>query len=363
MASSNGFGNVPTSLKFEHNPFEQSFASKSQTGEQKLAPPQPAKQRPSGENVPHPGESHTLPGIQQLTSPGPLATNPSASGWQAPLRMNNMLGQPQDTFGVGQAMPSPPVLLANPGQARAPSVNSPAPTPSVSATNPGLNRSSENLAASSLYMMSNGSGLQTVPPPPLNRNLPPPQGSSAVPQLSQTDSDTTNDSAPSRKRSVEAVDDSANLSPDEKRRQFLERNRIAAVKCRQRKKQYMDDLKGKTNYLMTVNDELNMELMSLRSQLDTLKGYIVSHNDIRSLPGPVLSIIESLQRPGHQAYGPMGIMPGGPGTMSTPTTAVPSPAIDHAQRGLNKVGEVPPLPANPRVLPGGGIENPGMVSR
>ncbi|GAA5816626.1 hypothetical protein MFLAVUS_010156 [Mucor flavus] len=73
---------------------------------------------------------------------------------------------------------------------------------------------------------------------------------------------------------------SAKLPEDEeKRRNFLERNRLAALKCRQRKKQWLSNLQARVEYLANDNDQLQMETDALRKEITDLKTLLVSHKD------------------------------------------------------------------------------------
>ncbi|CAO3678195.1 unnamed protein product [Rhizopus stolonifer] len=64
-----------------------------------------------------------------------------------------------------------------------------------------------------------------------------------------------------------------------KRKNFLERNRIAALKCRQRKKQWLQDLQAKVEFLTTDNEEYNMQMTALREELIHLKTILTRHKD------------------------------------------------------------------------------------
>ncbi|KAL0087243.1 hypothetical protein J3Q64DRAFT_1736051 [Phycomyces blakesleeanus] len=66
---------------------------------------------------------------------------------------------------------------------------------------------------------------------------------------------------------------------EEKRKNFLERNRIAALKCRQRKKQWLSNLQGKVEYLSGDNDRLQMEAEALREEIVNLKTLLLAHKD------------------------------------------------------------------------------------
>ncbi|KAG2202467.1 hypothetical protein INT47_013083 [Mucor saturninus] len=66
---------------------------------------------------------------------------------------------------------------------------------------------------------------------------------------------------------------------EEKRKNFLERNRLAALKCRQRKKQWLSNLQTRVEYLANDNDQLQMESEALRKQIMELKSLLVNHKE------------------------------------------------------------------------------------
>jgi len=66
---------------------------------------------------------------------------------------------------------------------------------------------------------------------------------------------------------------------DERRKNFLERNRQAALKCRQRKKQWLASLQAKVEFYSNENDALNNEINDLRGELIQLKTILHSHRD------------------------------------------------------------------------------------
>jgi ATF/CREB family transcription factor len=57
---------------------------------------------------------------------------------------------------------------------------------------------------------------------------------------------------------------------EEKRKNFLERNRQAALKCRQRKKAWLAQLQAKNEYLTQENQRLQEALVSTREELARL---------------------------------------------------------------------------------------------
>lgn len=54
---------------------------------------------------------------------------------------------------------------------------------------------------------------------------------------------------------------------------------IAALKCRQRKKQWLSNLQTRVEYLANDNDQLQMETESLRKQILDMKTLLVAHKD------------------------------------------------------------------------------------
>ncbi|CAO3597694.1 unnamed protein product [Absidia cylindrospora] len=66
---------------------------------------------------------------------------------------------------------------------------------------------------------------------------------------------------------------------DEKRKNFLERNRLAALKCRQRKKQWLNNLQAKVEYLSNDNEQLQIQTNSLRDEIMNLKTLLLAHKD------------------------------------------------------------------------------------
>ncbi|KAK2625012.1 hypothetical protein QTJ16_005381 [Diplocarpon rosae] len=69
------------------------------------------------------------------------------------------------------------------------------------------------------------------------------------------------------------------MTDDEKRKNFLERNRIAALKCRQRKKQWLANLQQKVEMYALENDNLNHCIQGLKEELLNLKTLLTAHKD------------------------------------------------------------------------------------
>ncbi|XP_049804881.1 cyclic AMP-dependent transcription factor ATF-2 [Schistocerca nitens] len=72
---------------------------------------------------------------------------------------------------------------------------------------------------------------------------------------------------------------SSQCDDDEKRKKFLERNRAAAMRCREKRKSWIKDLEKRADILQTSNDQLQAEVKSLRAELATLKALLLQHKN------------------------------------------------------------------------------------
>uniref|UniRef100_A0A8C5QWA3 Cyclic AMP-dependent transcription factor ATF-2 n=1 Tax=Leptobrachium leishanense TaxID=445787 RepID=A0A8C5QWA3_9ANUR len=71
----------------------------------------------------------------------------------------------------------------------------------------------------------------------------------------------------------------ASDDPDEKRRKFLERNRAAASRCRQKRKVWVQSLEKKAEDLSSFNIQLQNEVTLLRNEVAQLKQLLLAHKD------------------------------------------------------------------------------------
>ncbi|KAI9849896.1 MAG: hypothetical protein M1837_000110 [Sclerophora amabilis] len=69
------------------------------------------------------------------------------------------------------------------------------------------------------------------------------------------------------------------MTDEEKRKNFLERNRVAALKCRQRKKQWLANLQNKVEIFSGENDALSAQVTQLREEIVNLKTLLLAHKD------------------------------------------------------------------------------------
>ncbi|KAI8636938.1 hypothetical protein BD408DRAFT_425379 [Parasitella parasitica] len=100
--------------------------------------------------------------------------------------------------------------------------------------------------------------------------------SSAVTNDSEEDDSAAINGNSSKKKSKS---NSKDPEDDEKRKNFLERNRIAALKCRQRKKQWLNNLQAKVEFLTSDNERLQIQSESLKEEIVNLKTLLLAHKD------------------------------------------------------------------------------------
>ncbi|CAO3684797.1 unnamed protein product [Umbelopsis vinacea] len=113
-----------------------------------------------------------------------------------------------------------------------------------------------------------------------------------------------NGSNKSRKKNTPSKD----TDDDERRKNFLERNRQAALKCRQRKKQWLNNLQAKVEYLTNDNEQLQLQANALREEIINLKTLLLAHKDCAVAQQNGVVGLNILQRP--------------PGAVMNPSTAI-----------------------------------------
>ncbi|GAB5593669.1 Transcription factor [Umbelopsis nana] len=84
---------------------------------------------------------------------------------------------------------------------------------------------------------------------------------------------------------------------DEKRRNFLERNRQAALKCRQRKKAWLNDLQVKVESLSQENEQLTVQANAFRDEIIHLRTLLHSHKDCQVANDNSSRIRVALEKP------------------------------------------------------------------
>jgi len=78
------------------------------------------------------------------------------------------------------------------------------------------------------------------------------------------------------------------MTDEEKRKNFLERNRVAALKCRQRKKQWLANLQQKVEAYSSENDALSSQISQLQNEIVNLKTLLMAHKDCPNMAGGVM---------------------------------------------------------------------------
>ncbi|XP_029980494.1 cyclic AMP-dependent transcription factor ATF-2 isoform X1 [Sphaeramia orbicularis] len=191
-----------------------------------------------------------VPGI-----PGPPSPQPAQS--EAKLKLKATLSQqlPQVTNGDGSEVQSSAVTHTTAPAPASPSPT-PAPAPAPTATPapapaPHL-PTSEEPSPHSLQQPATSTTETPASPAPPAQNPP---------------------STGGRRRRTTSED------PDEKRRKFLERNRAAASRCRQKRKVWVQSLEKKAEDLSSMNGQLQNEVTLLRNEVAQLKQLLLAHKD------------------------------------------------------------------------------------
>jgi ATF/CREB family transcription factor len=104
------------------------------------------------------------------------------------------------------------------------------------------------------------------------------------------------------------------MTDEEKRKNFLERNRVAALKCRQRKKQWLANLQTKVEMFSSENDALTAQVTQLREEVVNLKTLLLAHKDCpvtqqQGLHGAFMSQVVEPFNSQMNPYGMAGPMP------------------------------------------------------
>ena len=111
---------------------------------------------------------------------------------------------------------------------------------------------------------------------------PPQDGGKGRRKRNGTNQDSTNQSLPKRPRKYASRRSNNTNEPtkpeDAKRSKFLERNRVAASKCRQKKKEWTQNLENRARELQKHNNQLRMVVDLCRQEILFLKGELLKHS-------------------------------------------------------------------------------------
>ncbi|KAM9448353.1 cyclic AMP-dependent transcription factor ATF-2 isoform 2-T6 [Salvelinus alpinus] len=119
-----------------------------------------------------------------------------------------------------------------------------------------------------------------APSPSLSPGPPPAPSEEPCPQtLQQPATSTTETPAHPAQHTGGRRRRATSEDPDEKRRKFLERNRAAASRCRQKRKVWVSSLEKKAEDLNSMNGQLQSEVTLLRNEVARLKQLLLAHKD------------------------------------------------------------------------------------
>ena len=123
----------------------------------------------------------------------------------------------------------------------------------------------------------------------------------------------SDDAASIKEEDMQINSNGKKMTDEEKRKNFLERNRVAALKCRQRKKQWLANLQTKVELFTQENDALTQQCSQLREEIINLKTLLLAHKDCpvshqQGLGGQAMAqFMGNFDPSGNQApYGMMG---------------------------------------------------------
>ncbi|MCJ1379963.1 hypothetical protein MMC17_003066 [Xylographa soralifera] len=104
---------------------------------------------------------------------------------------------------------------------------------------------------------------------------------------------------------------------EEKRSKFLERNRVAASKCRQKKKEWTNNLEAKARELQNSKNQMAMMVTSLKEEVMWLKGEMLKHTgcgcvqirDYLTKQADSITATGAMYQPFESAASPIGSAP------------------------------------------------------
>ncbi|KAI5455908.1 hypothetical protein BGZ63DRAFT_418176 [Mariannaea sp. PMI_226] len=128
-----------------------------------------------------------------------------------------------------------------------------------------------------------GKGKRNLSPTNGRRKADEPPVKAPANKKSKTNGSATNDnmdfSDEGSKMKLQEGGSMSKRTDEEKRENFLERNRVAAHKCRQRKKRLLTNLQTKVELFNTENDALTARITHLREETVNLKTLLFAHKD------------------------------------------------------------------------------------
>ncbi|KAI0392090.1 Aft1 HRA domain-containing protein [Xylariaceae sp. FL0594] len=312
-----GGGATPSTLDFHRTALSAAAAKNREKQHQPLNPP-PVTSQPQEINGAI-GGAATKP----ETKPAPGAFDPHDNDAANGLFMlaqgaQGRNGPPQTQFPVAGNQPvhahPPPVPVPVKPTSTSPQLNGRGAVPHLIAR--GVSEAASNVSEESEVAKPNTRGKgkrgasmagrrKAEEPPakaPANKRT---KTASSVPSSHSQDDMTSDEEDP--KANMEGQTKSK-MTDEEKRKNFLERNRVAALKCRQRKKQWLANLQSKVELYTTENDNLTAQITSLREEVVNLKTLLLAHKDCpvtqqQALHGPFIQQAMDTYNPQINPYG------------------------------------------------------------
>ncbi|XP_056304965.1 cyclic AMP-dependent transcription factor ATF-7a isoform X1 [Danio aesculapii] len=122
----------------------------------------------------------------------------------------------------------------------------------------------------------------------------------------------------------------ADDDPDERRQRFLERNRAAASRCRQKRKIWVNSLEKKAEELTSMNVSLSNEVSHLRNEVAHLKQLLLAHKDC-----PVTNLQKKAAYLGDEHMKDTSEPTGSPAPVIQHSSLAPSPSSVVGPNGLS----------------------------
>ncbi|KAK1760752.1 hypothetical protein QBC47DRAFT_368114 [Echria macrotheca] len=170
-------------------------------------------------------------------------------------------------------------------------------------------------------------------------------GSHRTSQSASTPTDITppDEESPKRRRKTKKTVKTPGKGGEDsrKRSKFLERNRIAASKCREKKKQYVSSLEGTKLELEAHNVQLQMEYSNLLAEVGSLKHHLMAHakcndpNIDRWLNNEARRFVQTPTDPFAQPYG--GLAQPTPTVVSVESPRSRNPSIASTYQAMQSV--------------------------
>lgn len=277
-----GFGNIPmpspNTAAFLANITSVANESGDQQAPSDQRQPQPASglQQPSG---PH-GMSHLNPAHQSAETITPGTLNAIASD------LNGQQPPPGMAPGFYPGMQPQPGMVAGMPPADYAQQNANAASQAanglflLSQAHQELSKREEE-AKSTPPLSKRGppSGVSASKPAGQKRKEPAGKGNAAKKSKKSPEIELSEDDSDNESRKSGGEKKSRNETEEEKRKNFLERNRQAALKCRQRKKAWLNELQNKVETLTMDNERLVHNVRGLEEEVNRLTNILMTHRD------------------------------------------------------------------------------------